>query len=118
MSNERGIVVTKHALRRWLERVEGLDLEPFARKANDDGEVVAAACRAHGVDETWLRGVICEDVAPRVPVTARLRGSRVEVRGQRARYVVEKGRVVMTVYALGSGRPGKRWAESREEVWA
>jgi len=92
------IVVTRHAVRRYLERVMGFDFTFCDKHRLNDHFAVDVACDQLGIDRAAVEAEIALEVAPRMPETVRLRGTRRIVTGVKAKYVVEHGRVVMTVY--------------------
>jgi hypothetical protein len=89
------IVVTRHAVRRYLERVMHVDLSAYDRLGMSDSLAVDLACERHSIDAAYIEAQITLDVEPRVPETVRLRGTARTVRGEICRYVIE-GRYVVT----------------------
>jgi len=102
--------ITKHAQRRYLERIAGVDFSVFDRKRICDADAVIAVCEEAGIASTYVEELIAREVEARIPVTARLRGSRCIVKGETARFIVEHGYVVKTVLPVegGAGEAGKR----------
>jgi hypothetical protein len=89
------IIVTRHAVRRYIERVMGFDFTACDRSGPSDAAAVECACDELGIDPEYIEAQIALDVDPRVPETARLRGTARTVRGERGRYICE-GRYVVT----------------------
>ena len=94
------IHVTRHAQRRYLERIAGVDFSAFDRRRISDGAAVTAVLAEARIAPDFVWTIIATEVEPLVPATARNRGSRCIVRGVTARYVVEGGNAVTTVLPL------------------
>jgi hypothetical protein len=94
------IVITKHAVRRYIERILGFDFTAYDRLGMDDYLSVDLACEKLGIDVRDVEATIEMDVEPRVPATARLRGSRRIVRGEKGKYVIGSGCYVVTAMPL------------------
>ncbi len=81
------IYITNHAVRRYAERVLGVQ----SRGDFDSAMVVVEARTGLGVED--IRNQIRDDVGPGIPATVMFRGTRKVVRGVRARYVLNERKV-------------------------
>jgi hypothetical protein len=72
------IHVSHHAIRRWLERVEGVDVASLVPAGTSDRAAVTAACNHYGFDESAIRSRIA---SPVVQQAISLKASRMLHRG-------------------------------------
>lgn len=107
------IVVTRHAMRRYLERIMGFDFAACDRHRLGDYLSVHVACDELGIDPDFIAAKITNEVDPRLPEIVRLRGSRRVVTGETAKFIIEGGRYVMTVYPTDWRRDEQGLARDR-----
>jgi len=89
MTEAPDIGITLHALRRYIERVVS-----FRAFTSDDGQVVANFEHSTGQSREMIESLIRSDVLPRLPVTVLHNRSRRVIRGETARFVVDRGMVI------------------------
>jgi hypothetical protein len=91
------VEISQHALRRYIERVLHLDLNWPLKHGYSDDRVVTWARDTYGLSVHDVNRAIAREVNSLLPDTARMRGSRVVLRGLSCRYIVDDGNCVITV---------------------
>lgn len=94
------ITVTRHALRRFIERVDGFEFN------GSDDDAVETYLELTGLREGQIVERMLKEVDGRVPPRSLVTGSRRVVRGETARFIVVGGAIV-TVYTEQEHIPRK-----------
>jgi hypothetical protein len=118
METKGEVIVSYHAAMRWLERAEGIDLEPFRKRVIAGGFDPTSACNV--LCEFWKATRVSFDdiafriLAPEVRLAVLSGHQRIRVGGA---VIVAEGRVIRTVLATKMCRYGlereQRFAGSR-----